>query len=255
MRSALIGYTGFVGGNLTQQFSFTDLYNSQNIGDLAGKEYDLVVCSGARAEKWKINQNPKEDLANINLLLDNLTSATIKELVLISTVDVLPSPNGQNEDSVIDPQAGTPYGQHRYMLEQACREQFSTLVVRLPGLFGTGLKKNVVYDFLHNNNVDRIHSEAVFQFYYLKNLWKDIQVARDNRLPFVHFATEPVSVAEVAKAAFKLDFSQQPADVQPAFYDFHTKYAELYGKTGNYLYTKQEVLADLASFVASEQTK
>jgi hypothetical protein len=46
--SALIGYTGYVGGNLRAQADFTDFYNTANISELAGKHYDTtVVCAGA----------------------------------------------------------------------------------------------------------------------------------------------------------------------------------------------------------------
>lgn len=48
MTSALIGYTGFVGGNLAKQMSFDRVYNSQNIADIEGKQFNLVVCAGVR---------------------------------------------------------------------------------------------------------------------------------------------------------------------------------------------------------------
>jgi hypothetical protein len=56
MTSALIGHTGFVGGHLSRQVAFDDLYNSKNIEHIAGKSYRLVVCCGASAVKWVANQ-------------------------------------------------------------------------------------------------------------------------------------------------------------------------------------------------------
>ena len=61
MNSALIGYTGFVGGNLLRQFAFTDLYNSTNIETIAGRAYDLIVCAGAPGVMWKANKEPALD--------------------------------------------------------------------------------------------------------------------------------------------------------------------------------------------------
>lgn len=59
MKSALIGYTGFVGNNLIGQAHFDDLYNSKNIGDACDREYDLLVCAAPSAEKWKANLDPR----------------------------------------------------------------------------------------------------------------------------------------------------------------------------------------------------
>ena len=36
-RSALIGYTGFVGSNLVRQHSFDAMFNSQNIDSISGR--------------------------------------------------------------------------------------------------------------------------------------------------------------------------------------------------------------------------
>ena len=45
VNNALIGYTGFVGMNILQQKPFMFLYNSKNIEEIKGKEFDLIVCS------------------------------------------------------------------------------------------------------------------------------------------------------------------------------------------------------------------
>ena len=52
-RACLIGYTGFVGGNLARQYAFDDCYNSRNIEQIRGRSYDLVVCCGVSAVKWQ----------------------------------------------------------------------------------------------------------------------------------------------------------------------------------------------------------
>ena len=44
------------------------------------------------------------------------------------------------------------------------------LIVRLPGLFGAGLKKNLIYDFVHDNRLDLIHPDGQFQFYDLERI-------------------------------------------------------------------------------------
>ncbi len=49
--------------------------------------------------------------------------------------------------------------------------------MRLPGLYGPGLKKNVIFDFLHDNDVHKIDSRGVFQFYDTTRLWRDLEIA------------------------------------------------------------------------------
>jgi len=256
-RNALIGYTGFVGGNLDSQSSFSHKYNTKNIDDINGQSFELVISSATKPEMWIANADPEGDKARIQELMSHLATIKTKQFVLISTIAVYPKPLGVDEDTDIEAQVATPYGTNRYQLEQFCLEQFSNcLVVRLPGLFGDGLKKNIIFDLLHDNNVDRIDSRAVYQFYNLDRIWSDIQVALKSSLPVVNFAVEPTSVAQVAKAAFDLDFDQStlPDDKLPD-YDMHTKYADKYGNSGNYLDTRANVLADIKDFVARERAK
>lgn len=151
-KSALIGYTGFVGSNLLEQTTFNECYNSKNIGEIAGQEFDLVVCAGVSAIKWFANQNPEIDLSNIADLKHNISKAVIKHLVLISTVDVYDMPVMVDEDHVPDVNKQDFYGKHRYELEQWVMHQpniSSYTIVRLPGLFGKYLKKNLIFDIMN----------------------------------------------------------------------------------------------------------
>ena len=255
MKSALIGYTGFVGSNLLSQMKFDDFYNSKNIQDIKDKEYDVVYCAGAPAAKWIANQKPTEDLHSICSLIDAVREVKTKRFVLISTVDVYKSIIDVNEDSFIDLSNHHAYGTHRRMIETFVSERFeNSHIIRLPGLFGDGLKKNIIYDFLHNNETFKIHSEAVFQFYSLDTLVEDIQKVIDNDIRFINFATEPTSVKEVIKAGFDIDFDNKPTPTAP-FYDMYTKYAEIFEKGGTYMQTKKEVLQKVKEFVARTKAK
>lgn len=253
MKTALIGYTGFVGSNIANQHAFDDVYNSKNIQEIEGKEYDLVVSAANRAEMWRINQESEADLAEINEFISHIQKAKIHKLVLVSTVGVYKNPNGADEDTVIDTEGLLPYGANRYYLEEFCHNNFNTLIIRLPGLYGVGLKKNVIFDLLHNNNVNNIHADGVYQYYNLENIWKDINVALENGLPLLNLATPPVSTEEVAKKCFGMEFSNRPDEVKPAFWDMHSKYGYLFGQQGAYLYTKQQELDQIKAFVDKEK--
>src|SRR5262249_4700496 len=135
MKSALIGHTGFVGGNLLDQGSFTHLYNSRTIDSIRGEEFDLLVCAGVSAEKWRANRDPDADRAALQRLMQPLAAVRTSRAVLISTVDVFGQPMDVDESTPVEPSHATAYGRHRYQLEEFFRARFDTLVVRLPGLF------------------------------------------------------------------------------------------------------------------------
>jgi nucleoside-diphosphate-sugar epimerase len=249
MRTALIGHTGFVGSTLLRQTTFDDGYNSTNIEDIASRHYDLVVCAGAPAIKWQANQQPQEDWANLQRLMNALRHVTATSFVLISTVDVYDPPVNVDEGTVIVPDNIHPYGKHRFLLEQFVRQQFTQHhIVRLPGLFGRGLKKNFIYDLMHTNCLHLTHCDGEFQFYDLAELWAHLNLAQKHALPLINFATEPLSARELAAFCFGVEF-QNATERPPVRYDMHTKFAALFGRAGNYIQSKDETLSAIRCFV------
>lgn len=254
MSSAIFGYTGFVGGNLVKQLAFDDFYNSANSRDSAGKEYDLVIFSAARAEKWRINQEPESDLRHIKALEALVAGVKTKKFVLISTVDVYKSPVDVDEDSQIETDGLHAYGSHRYRLERFVRATHPTaLIVRLPGLFGPGLKKNVIFDLLNDNNLDRVHADGCFQYYNLNHLWSDLSIAIRSELTQVNLTSEPIRTGDIARVAFGREFDNRPEGVGAGAYDMRTRYAEEFGGSGAYTRSAEQTLSELAEFVRIER--
>jgi len=248
--TALIGGTGLVGGTLLRSRRIDAVYRSTTIAQIAGRNFDHVVCAGAPAEKWRANQDPAADWRNLERLVDALLMARIGKLVLISTVDVYGTPQGVTERDA--PSGATPYGRHRLELERILSSHFPTLVVRLPALFGPGLKKNAVYDLLHGNQLERIDDRGSFQFYDLARLSSDLEVAEVAGLSLVHFATEPVTIGRIAREAFGMEFGNVLPG-PPAAYDVRTEHAAAFGRGGPYVASADEVLAGLRDFVAAER--
>ena len=150
MISSLVGYTGFVGSNLANKYSFTYLYNSKNIEEAYGTKPDLLIYAGVRAEKYLANQNPKQDFELVKEAFENIKKIDAKKVVLISTIDIYKSPVDVNEDTKIDTENLHPYGLNRYYLEQWVEGEFpNSLIIRLPGLYGKNIKKNFIYDLIH----------------------------------------------------------------------------------------------------------
>ncbi len=250
--NALIGATGFVGSTLLKQASFKHCYNTKNIGQIRGKSFDVVVCAGAPAQKWIANRAPEADLKNIEALIEELKTVRCKSFILISTVDVFAAPDGVDEGSPVEEEGLNPYGLHRRRLEKFVESQFSNhLIVRLPGLVGPGLRKNVIFDFLNTNNLHAVESRGVFQFYPMVNLWYDIRTALDAGLRLVHLTAAPTSVADVSLLGFGRAFRQELPGV-PASYDMRTRYAALFGAHGDYQYSVRETIQAVRAYAQSE---
>lgn len=252
MMRGIIGHTGFVGSNLARQTRFDASFNSSNIESIAGQEFELLVVSGVRAEKWIANANPEQDRAGIARLESALDTVKAKQLVLISSVDVFLTPIEVDESTAVVTAGLHPYGKHRFELEQRLADRYQTLVARLPGLYGPGIKKNVIHDFMKNHQTEKIDSRGVFQFYGLQRLWKDLEIAMQHGLGLLHLPTEPVSVAEVALAAFGREFTNHVVE-KPARYDVRTKHAALLGGVGPYLESKMAELEGIRLFVDHER--
>lgn len=249
---ALIGFSGFVGSTLLGQRPFQSRFNSQNISDINGRSFDTVVCCAAPAQKWIANRDPAADRANIDQLMTHLETVACQRFVLISTVDVFKHPAGVTEETPVDEEGLHAYGLHRRLLEKSVADRFSThLIVRLPGLVGPGLRKNVLYDFLHSNELQKIDSRIVMQFYPMVNLWYDLEIALDAGLSLLHLTAEPISVAEAAKQGFNREFTQQTG-ATAAVYDMRTRHAELFGGLGGYQYSRRDSIQAIRAYAQSE---
>jgi hypothetical protein len=145
----IVGCTGFVGSNIASKYRFDGRFNSKNIEDAFGAKPDLLVFCGVPAEMFLAASNPAADLAVVENAAENIRKIAPKRMALVSSIAVMDNADGTDEDCAVDASKLTPYGLHRYKLEQTAREIVpGCLVVRLPALFGRGLKKNFIYDML-----------------------------------------------------------------------------------------------------------
>ena len=232
---ALIGHTGFVGSNILSQTTFDHCYNSQNIKDIRGKEYDLVVCAGVSSIKWKANKFPEEDFLQIENLINNLNQTNFKKIILISTIAVYDNP------------ADNAYGRNRLFLENYLTNKYPTTIIRLPALFGKGLKKNAIYDLLHQEHEYLPNSKSQFQYYSLDNLWSDICVAIEKHIKVLNIATEPVPFYDIMKLFNRTEVqnSNKPIITE----NMKSSHCHYWGKKGDYLYNSSEIMAELKQFI------
>ena len=146
-RDLLVGSTGFVGGNLRAKHTFAAVCHSSDIAAQYGTQPDLCVYAGVPAAMFLANADPEADMEVMRTARENLRKIAPKSLVLISSIAVFADSRGRCEDDAPDT-AGLPaYGRNRLQLEQWVREDFNdALIVRLPALYGAGLKKNFLFD-------------------------------------------------------------------------------------------------------------
>ncbi|HCT63575.1 MAG TPA: hypothetical protein DIC19_05695 [Erysipelotrichaceae bacterium] len=190
MKKIIVGYTGFVGSNLSNQTHFDDFFNSKNITQAFGSNPDLCVYAGLSAEKYIANANPLDDLSKVHEAIENIQRINPKFLILISTIDVYPLTQDKDETYDIPLTGKETYGRNRLILEKWVEENIREyLIVRLPALFGNGLKKNFIYDYIHrtpkmikvqkfkelcplNSDLEKYYTKNDSGFYQLKDLNK-----------------------------------------------------------------------------------
>lgn len=187
--AAIIGYTGLIGDNLLDQYKKNfyriDLFNSKNINKLNKKnEYDIVFCAALPATKWLANKSPIKDKKNTEKLIKSLKKVITKKFLLISTIDV----NYRH-----------PYGFNRKTLEKFVKKNFkNNYILRLPGVFGKGLKKNIIYDLLNKNNISQIYINDKFQWYDLSYLKRDIsEILKNDKLGVNELYSLPIKNQEI----------------------------------------------------------
>lgn len=91
-------------------------------------------------------------------------------------------------------------------------------------------------------------SRSRYQFYYLRNLWADINTALKAGIKLWHPATEPVSAEELYKYLTGEEFVNE-LDGIPADYDYRTIHAAAFGGSSGYISDKAKVLKDIKRFV------
>ena len=228
MADALIGYTGFVGSNLARQMSFDEFYNSKNIEDIRGREFDLIVCAGMPGMKWYANAHSDEDYGAIISLLEAVRQTTSKKIVLISTVDAI--------------RPTDVYGNHRADAEAILRHYRDATVVRLPALFGPGLKKNALYDLMTGQRETEIAPNAIYQWYPLRRLGDDLRRIQEAGIRTINLVSEPIAMEEIRARFFPRYAIGLPRDDAP-HYNVPCEYPEFW-------LSRSEIMDEMGDFLA-----
>ncbi len=150
LRDVLVGSTGFVGSNLMDVHDFSMAVHASNVQEAYGTHPDLLVYAGVPAAMYLANADPEADLAVMEAARENINAIGAAKTVLISSVCVFAQSSGKTERDAPDAPKSDAYGYDRALLERWVRADHpNALIVRLPALYGAGLKKNFIYDLTH----------------------------------------------------------------------------------------------------------
>ena len=180
MNDLLVGSTGFVGGNLMAAHDFERVCHSSDVSSHYGTAPGLCIYAGVTGAMFLANHAPEKDLAIVMAARENIRRIAPSRLVLISTIAVYEDTHGKDENSVIDESKVCTYGRHRLQLERWIREDRpDALIVRIPALYGKGLKKNFLFD-LHSMTPPMLTPSKYEELCGQCGLVKDAYILRDN---------------------------------------------------------------------------
>jgi hypothetical protein len=110
------------------------------------------------------------------------------------------------------------------------------------------LKKNVIYDLLHDNCLNVINPSSVFQYYDMTAIWEDVQTILKHSIPLINLASEPVATRSVRDVYFPdKDIGSEPAP--QASYDIRSLHAGVFGTNKGYRFDAGEVMDRLGSYI------
>ena len=273
--NVLLGYSGLVGSYILRYVKIENMYNSKNINDVRNMEVDNLYIACIPAVKWYANKYPEKDSDVINGIQDIIKTIKVKnKVILISTIDVYNKTNsGMDEETLYtqyphhDPQNNHPYGKHRYMFEEFIKAHFKNYyIIRLPALFGIGLKKNILYDLLNNNNVNQICKNTYFQWYNLEWLVNDIEICIENNIRVCNLFTQPINTNDILTLFPEYNYDNNPVSTSSILnYNIKTRNYKYFDSNtqsitdvnidilkdinNGYIYNKLSILDEIKKFV------
>ena len=158
----VLGATGFVGSAYVRLFERLGLAHQAvtraTYRELAGTTCELFINANGNSRKFLADCDPCAEFeASVVSVQRSLEDFKADRYVFLSSGDVYASqadPADTIPAQVIDVRRLSRYGLHKHLAEQLVRGVHPRhLVVRMGGFVGPGLRKNPIFDLLHDADV------------------------------------------------------------------------------------------------------
>jgi nucleoside-diphosphate-sugar epimerase len=168
----VLGGHGFVGSAFGRLLSRLNVphraVGRHEYADAARESCDVLINAAGNSVKYLADRDPVADFnQSVQLTVAAARDFSPRLYVLVSSVDVyadLRCASTTREDTPLDPMQASLYGFHKQLAESCVRRHATAwLIVRLAGMVGPGLRKNPVFDIVHDQPL-RISPESKYQF-------------------------------------------------------------------------------------------
>lgn len=288
MRRALIGGPAAIVSQLQANGGYSDVFLWDQLADYGRRRFDEIVMLSVGLHRFQSSIGLGPIAKNIVRFSDGDTSSYVarcespiltvpiksdssltrhesdhpsnllhilqlfqaKRVTLVSTLDVYPNPSlPLDEDISIDEWPNSTSGRRQLALERWVLRHFaSAFIVRIPMLYGPGVENSVLNALIHPQHAAHVNPAAIYQWYPLLRLQRDLAIARHRRLPIVNLATEPLSISRIISRLFPRAVVAAPSTPAP-YSRLATKHAQYFGGLGDYIMRAEDVLHDMDVFL------
>ena len=172
MKVFILGGKGFIGSAFVrfcekEEIDY-DCIDLDNYEAFRGRDCDILINVAGNSKKYLSNERPVEDFRfSLEALLSSFFDFSFSKYIYLSSIDVYADhedPACNREDSILDIGKISHYGFHKYLGEQMVMHYISDwLIIRLGGVLGPGLKKNPVFDLIHDIPL-RVDEKSEYQY-------------------------------------------------------------------------------------------
>lgn len=195
MKICIIGHTGFVGQSVYNYLiNKCDIYGvNSKTKTIPTKEFDIVINCAGNAKKYMANKDAAKDFYINTNIFHTILKIKMKQFIHISSIDAAYTSNDN-------------YTISKLILEKCSKLYFpESVIIRIGGIVGPNLKKNVVFDIINNKNLF-VTFNSIYNYISTKEIAKIIKKIIDLNIKneIINIAAlKPISVKEIIEEAQK----------------------------------------------------